>query len=85
MLNEQETRQAQQLYCRWFAKFPKMKNPTDINSRTKYDFAMQIGWEKMRLMMTARKANTDKNGYPYPWTKADYWTQNNRSEGSNND
>ena len=61
MLNEQETKQARQLYCRWFAKFPKMKNPTDINSRSKYDFAVQIGWEKMRLMMTARKANTDKS------------------------
>lgn len=74
-MNPDEQRQAYVLYCRWFAKYPTVKNPTDVNSRVKYDFAVQVGWEKLSLMLRARKANTAANGYPYPWTKPEYWNE----------
>ncbi len=73
MLTFEEQRKAQRLYCRWFAKNPKSKNPTDVNNRAKYEFAMQIGWVSLALMLQARKSNTKVNGYPYPWTKPEYW------------
>jgi hypothetical protein len=73
MTDAKDLRTAKQLYARWFAKYPTAKNPTDVNTRAKYDFAVAIGWEKLSLMLRARKANTEKNGYPFPWTKPDYW------------
>lgn len=59
-------------YQRWFARCSE-KNPSDINSKEKYDFAAEIGWEQLQAMQRARKQNTAANGYPYSWTQREFW------------
>ena len=73
MLTPEEQRIAKDLYKEWFANNPGVKNPTDPNTREKYNNMVAIGWELFSLMQQARKFNTEHNGYPYPWTKASYW------------
>ena len=72
-LGAYEERHARNLYGKWFRENPKVKNPSDVNSSDKFNFAMDIGWPRLALMQKARKANTGKYGYPYPWTKWEYW------------
>jgi len=71
---EMESMTANELFALWFEENPGAKNPTDINTLQKYEFAKRVGWDNLRKMNQARKANTAKNGYPNPWTKADYYT-----------
>jgi hypothetical protein len=72
-LTESDQAAAKELYRKWFALHPAVKNPSDMNSKAKFDFAGSIGWENLRLMQRARKANVKTYGYPFPWTQADYW------------
>ncbi len=69
MLTKPEEQLAEELYRRWFVRYSDLKNPTDINSKEKFEYAFEIGWNNFSLMQKARKANTVKNGFPYPWTK----------------
>ncbi len=69
MLTTTEANAARELYRQWFAKYPKIKNPTDMNCKEKYDFGAAIGWEDYALMQRARKSHTKANDWPYPWTK----------------
>ena len=73
MLEQQEQRKAKRLFEAFFQENPGAKNPTDINTKAKFDYAVRIGWESLHLMQKARKINTRKNGYPYPWTHADHF------------
>lgn len=72
MLTAGEALTAKLLFGRWF-KAGGAKNPTDINTRAKYEFAVSIGWEQFALMQRARKDNVARNNYPFPWTKKEYW------------
>ena len=51
----------------------EVKNPTDINSDVKAQYFMSVGFNRLWKMQWFRKANTEKNGRPYPWTKLDFW------------
>jgi len=73
-MTPEEQDKAKTLYGEWFAKYPGVKNPSDINCQTKYDHFMKAGWENLQLMQRARKSNVKKYGYPSPWTKPEYWT-----------
>ena len=55
-----------ELYGRWFAKHPGVRNPTDINSQAKFLFAVEIGWEQFRSMQQSRKRGDE-------WSKWSYW------------
>jgi len=73
--HEKDVRQAKALFARWFAKYPTVPNPTDINSRAKFNFAVEIGYDNLSLMLRFRKSNVKRTGYPYPWTQAEYWLE----------
>lgn len=79
MLTQEEERIAKGLYQEWFAANPGVKNPTDPNTKEKYDNMVAMGWELFSLMQQARKFNTEINKYPYPWTRWSYW--DNRQGG----
>lgn len=71
--HELDVRKTKSLYARWFAKYPTIANPTDVNSRAKFNFAVEIGWDNLALMLRFRKSNVKRTNYQYPWTKAEYW------------
>lgn len=48
--------QAMADYELFFDRYPYLKNPSDINCKEKFDFAMEIGWERFTEMQAARKA-----------------------------
>ena len=75
LLNKKEERLAKSLFQEWFLEKNGGKNPSDVNTFEKYMFSIKKGWENLELMQRARKANTDKNGYPYPWTKREHWIE----------
>lgn len=79
MLTKEEERIAKGLYGDWFRDNPGVKNPTDPNTKEKYDNMVALGWELFSLMQQARKFNTEQNKYPYPWTRWNYW--DNRQGG----
>ena len=62
------------MFGKFYKENPTVKNPTDINSRVKLDFFVRHGFDILFEMQSARKSNTEKNGYPNPWTKLEYWT-----------
>ncbi len=76
MLSPNQEKIARELYGEWFSMWPNIENPSDINKKEKYEFAMSIGWEKCKLMQMARKNNLKIHNYPYPWTKPKYWSSN---------
>jgi len=80
MLTAEEQRIARDLYQVWFAANPGVKNPTDPNTREKYDNMVRLGWELFSLMQAARKFNTEANEYPYPWTRWEYWAKLNTDQ-----
>lgn len=43
-------------YQDFFRKHPNQKNPSDINTEEKFNFAIKIGWKRLRAMQNARKA-----------------------------
>ena len=61
-LTPDEVNEARALYAEFFARYPLLKNPTDINRAEKAFFLTMKGWEKIKLMQRARKA-------PYDFTK----------------
>ena len=75
MLTPAEERIAKSLYADWFKKNPGVKNPTDPNTREKFDYMKSLEWELFSLMQQARKFNTEANKYPYPFTKWEYWDE----------
>ena len=40
---------AKALFGEWFSQYPDIKNPSDINCQTKYDYFMKAGWENLQL------------------------------------
>jgi len=56
--------QAQKDYERFWNKHPDQKNPSDINTIEKFNFAVSIGWTRLREMQRARKQGA-------PYTKRD--------------
>ena len=71
-LTESDAKFAKELYLVFFKRHG-LKNPTDMNNRVKFEYAVEVGWDNFSLMQRARKCNTKKNGYPYPWTHRDWW------------
>lgn len=72
-MTQEDIALAKILFKEWFSRHPNIHNPTDINKREKFNFMAEIGWKKFMLMQRARKTNIRVYGYPFPWTKADYW------------
>lgn len=54
-LSPEEETQARALYEEFWAKYPHIKNPTDINRGEKANFFILKGFEKIRLRQRARK------------------------------
>ena len=71
--NPQRLAACKHQYEVWFTLYPDMRNPTDINNETKYDYFLNEGWEILSLMQEARKQNRAEHGYPFPWTQPEYW------------
>ncbi len=80
LMTQKEQEEAKRLYGKWFAKYPDVKNPSDINTEGKFYEFIDLGWEALRLMQKARKGNVKRFGYPFPWTKADYWKDGNHGQ-----
>ncbi len=72
-MSQADQDKAKALYGEWFSQYPDIKNPSDINCQTKYDYFMTAGWETLQLMQQARKGNVKQYGYPFEWTKSEYW------------
>lgn len=60
-------------YRDFFRSHPGVRNPSEINSSEKWRFFADKGWGTLSLMTKARKFNTEAHGYPFPWTKPEYW------------
>lgn len=58
--------QAKTLFQRWFKKHPTERNPSDLNTQEKFDYAMGMGFEKHRTMEYLRKQGA-------ACTKPEYW------------
>lgn len=54
-LSCEEESEAKALYEEFWQRHPDIKNPSDINRIEKYNFLQEKGFEKIRLMQTARK------------------------------
>ena len=64
-------------YRDFFRQYPGVRNPSEINSSEKWHFfADGHGWGTLSLMIKARKAHQEANGFPFPWTKPEYWEGN---------
>jgi|APSaa5957512493_1039668.scaffolds.fasta_scaffold184864_1 hypothetical protein len=74
-MTQEDQDKAKALFKAWFAQHPDVKNPSDINCQTKYDYFMKSGWENLQLMQRARKSNVEQYGYPSPWTKPEFWLE----------
>ena len=72
-MSPEEQEEAKALFELWFSEHPHIPNPTDVNKQEKYYFAVSIGWPRLSLMQRARKNNVKQYGYPFPWTKREYW------------
>ena len=61
-------------YRDFFRSHPGVRNPTDINCSEKWHFfADRSGWGTLSVMVKARKYHQSANGFPFPWTKPEYW------------
>ena len=65
--------EAKNHFKEWFELYPEIKNPTDCNTQDKYAYFVEKGWPQLELMQKARKQNEKKYGYPFEWTKPEYW------------
>ena len=65
--------QAKNHFQGWFELHPGIKNPTDCNTQDKYAYFVERGWTQLELMQKARKQNKKTYGYPFEWTKPEYW------------
>jgi hypothetical protein len=72
-LTDEEQITAKDGFRLWFKNHPGKANPTDINSLEKFVWLRSISFEELQLMQRARKCNTKKFGYPFPWTHWEYW------------
>ncbi len=66
--------QAKSHFQEWFELHPNTKNPTDCNTQDKYAYFVEKGWHQLELMQKARKQNRKEHGYPFEWTKPEYWS-----------
>ncbi|MDB4628067.1 hypothetical protein OAF82_00585 [bacterium] len=57
---------ARALYGDWFASYPDIKNPTDINRPEKFYFMSRLEWHEAWLMISTRKQGFD-------FSKAEFW------------
>ena len=69
--------EAKDMFRIFFEENPGIKNPTDINRQEKLDFFLTHGWDWLWAMQEDRKQNTAINNYPNPWTKEEYWNEQN--------
>ena len=74
-MSDSEQYKAKLLFQRWFSRYPDIPNPTDVNKQEKFNFVVEIGWPQFSLMQQTRKGNIKEYGYPFPWTKAEYWVE----------
>ncbi len=58
-LSRQEQDEAKALYEEFWRLYPSQKNPTDINTAEKAHFLILKGFERIRLMQSARKQKYD--------------------------
>lgn len=68
-----------ELYRDWFTRHPRIKSPTDIDMRIKYEFLKEIGMEKAVIMHKCRKQKNSEKKY-HAWTKPEYWLQKKKEE-----
>ncbi len=54
-LSPKEEKKAKSLYAEFWKIYPKIKNPSDINSPEKATFMITKGFESIQLMQKARK------------------------------
>ena len=78
--NRDATR-AKSIFERFFKEHPKLSNPTDINSFAKYQFWQLVGYEDLEACQWFRKANTEKNGWPAPWSRRAWWEEAAEGKG----
>ena len=69
LLSEQEEEKAKKLYKEFWDKYPNIPNPTDINTKEKFDFFKTKTYEDLQLMQQARKIGSKT----YPFTKENYF------------
>ena len=50
---------AEAYYRKWFVEMQGCRNPTDVNTLAKFNFAMSVGWEVFSDMQTCRKRGLD--------------------------
>jgi len=50
-----QQQQAEADYDEFFKRFPSQKNPGDINTVDKFNFAVEIGWDRLRILQACRK------------------------------
>lgn len=72
-MTPEETAIAKGSFRDFYREHPGVRNPTDINSSEKWHFYASRGWGTLSLMIKARKFNQTANGFPFPWTKPEYW------------
>ncbi len=63
----EQRNQAEEDYANFFNMHPSQKNPGDINTKETFEFAVEIGWERLRVMQACRK-----NGEAFTRPQADY-------------
>ena len=56
-LTESDAKFAKELYLVFFKRHG-IKNPTDMNCREKFEYAVEVGWDNFSLMQRARKCVT---------------------------
>lgn len=54
-ITNEEEQQARQDYLLFWERHPTQRNPSDINTKEKFDFAMEIGWRRLQVMQHFRK------------------------------
>lgn len=64
-LTQTQTHTATLDYHEFFRRYPGARNPTDLNTKEKFLYACEIGWERHRAMERARK-------FGHPFTKPEY-------------
>ena len=56
-LTESDAKSAKELYLVFFKRHG-IKNPTDMNCREKFEYAVEVGWDNFSLMQRAHVSVT---------------------------
>ena len=71
-LSKEDEKKAEELYKKFWEKYPNILNPTDINSEEKHNFCKTITYKELSLMQRARKVGSAT----YPFTQENYFKNN---------